>query len=201
MDIHGSCFSRTPAFRLAEQWIYQAAKKIEVFTAENGPSEDFAFLRENQKAARGLLGQGCVSVGDEPLGLSEQLKRYLHTEDFHPAEVPGAYWLVTPMGEIPLLALPAGDVNELTCRSKAHILVGLASSHESNPLAAGFLYLSDPASFQRYTDPQGVGAGWLQSQRIMPVDGWGLRVLLVAIRCAAETHERLSTVSNPSASR
>jgi len=196
-----ACLSHTPAFRLAEQWINGSYKKIEVFTAENGSSEEFVSLRKNLQDARGLLSQGCEAGDTETPCLQDLLKHHLRLEDFRPAEIPGAYWLHTPMGEIPLLALPEGDVNELSCRSKAHILVGLASSHEENPVAGGFLYLSTPSVFQRYAEPQGSGTGWLQSQRILPVDAWGLRVLLVALRCSAETRERLISISNPSSSR
>jgi hypothetical protein len=197
-QVHSSCIPGTPAFRLAEQWINQASRKIEIFTAEKGTPEKLAGLRQKLRDARALLDRCCDVSADKTPELLDLLKQYLRPEDFSLSEIPGAYWLETPMGSIPLLALPAGDVNELSCRSKAHILVGLASSREENPVAGGFLFLSNSASFHRYTDPQWGVADWLQSQRILPVDSWGLRVLLIALRCHAETHECLRIVSNRS---
>lgn len=195
------CFSRTPAFRLAEQWINEASKKIEIFTAENGEPEEFAVLRQNLRVARDFMGRSPQGDENEKADLFNLLTRHLRPSDFRSSEIKGAYWLMTPMGEIPILALPDGESSELTCRSKAHVLGGLAAEHDENPLAAGFLYLPTPAVFQHDAEREGNDFGWLRSQHILPVDTNALRVLLVALRCSGETRDRLKPVSNTSVGR
>jgi hypothetical protein len=188
-------FSRTPALRLAERWLNDATKQIEVFVAETGSSEDFGDLRRLMRETRDMMGVPHGLSFDDETGLEELVRKQLVGGGFRPADVAGALWLLTPMGEMPVLALPDGEITELTFRSKAHVLVGLASCHDENPTATGFLYLSRPETCRFLNAVDGNDSAWLQTKNILPLDSWGLRALLGALGCHRATTERLGVVA------
>lgn len=184
-------FSRVPAFRLAERWLNEATRAIETSTVASGETDSTTSLRRTLRQARSQMSVDPREGAEAPLGLLESLGRYLRVRDYRPSEVSGAFWLKTPSGEMPILAMPEGNLTPLMLRSKAHVLVGLAGESSLNPTATGFLYLPGPDAFRLSLLTEEGANDWLRNKRILVLDPWGLRVTLRALRCARETTEHL----------
>ncbi|GEM_PF-3575166 len=189
-------FSHAPLLRLAGRWIDDAARRLEgVAQRSTERPERWAALRQGLEDARFFMEKPEEGPASERTDLTVLLHQHLRGEDFRPAEVLGAYWLLTPTGESPILSMPSGEITELTYRSKAHILVGLTACSSDRPSDMGFLYLGRPEAFRRFADAEVSEDTFLDSRNIRMVDVWGLRVLLTALRRANEVHEAVEASS------
>ena len=186
-----------PAFRLAEQWMAESQKKIELFaqTAEQplgAAQNELLELRleagrlpqgiKNLKMVRESLETSFKPSGSSR-GLLDLAGLYMEKEDYREAEKSLAYWK-TPLGEMPCLEV-AGN-GELTDGVLKSALVRLNQALNQNPSTGGFLYFTDNRQYQACLQ----NTEWMQglkSLRVMVVDFEGLTALLVSLRLARDT--------------
>jgi len=187
----------SPAKRLADQWLAESLRQLEtVPQAGPSPLNEAAHELLELRLEAGRIGEGAKSLRLARQALREGspvppasadlvliVRTFLEEGEYRLGETAGSLWLLTAMGEIPVMALLPVDSNDAACRSRVHELARMASGHAANPLAGGLLYIPDPAVYAQYA---GTGGGetseLLRDRRILPVDWPGLSALLTALR-------------------
>ncbi len=187
----------SPAKRLADQWLAESLRRLEtVPQAGPSPLNEAAHELLELRLEAGRIGEGAKSLRlarqalregspapPATADLAQIAKDFLEEGDYRPGETAGSLWLLTAMGEIPMMALLPMDSNDAACRTRVHDLARMASGHVANPLAGGLLYIPEPSAYVLYA---GTGGGetaeLLRDRRILPVDWHGLSALLTALR-------------------
>jgi hypothetical protein len=189
-----------PAYRLAEQWIFESQQKMEKLIQE---AEQPLSLAQNEllelRLEASRLPQGVknlklvresLNVGYQPAATGKNLLQlsdfYLNKEDFRDGGE-GLVYLQTSLGEMPCLEDSTGG-RALSDNQIKNLLARLAQTGgQNNAVAGGFIYFSDEGHFKSSQEK----SEWVEafrSRRLLAVDFKGLTALLMSLRLSKDVN-------------
>jgi hypothetical protein len=190
-----------PAFRLADQWIMEAQRKIEeLYEKAEQPLGTAQHELLDLRLEAGRLPQGVknlrtvresLSGNIKPISLNKTLAEmaglYLLPEDFQTQESDFIYFK-THVGSVPILEAPKAE--PLSDGGMKKWLGRLSA--QANPVMGGFLYFGESSQFAAFQENK----EWmeaLRSYKIMSLDFHGLTALLVSFKLFQDTDRLVKT--------